>query len=128
MKCCTQVYARNSLEAVRTYCKAFGAKATPEMFNEAHTEYEHCELSVGENPILAVAEAPEEWDVGVIQNMRWQTMTFNAFELGSVEAVKIAFDVLGEGGVVIEEIHEVPWNSCCATIIDRYGVCWWIAV
>lgn len=128
MKCYTQIYARNSLEAVRTYCRAFGAVATLEMFNEAHTEYEHCELSVGENPILAVSEAPEEWDVSVIHGMRWQGMTFNAFELGTVEAVQTAFDVLSEGGVVIEEIHEVPWSSCCATIIDRYGVCWWISI
>ena len=60
--------------------------------------------------------------------MRWQGMTFNAFELGSVEAVQNAFDVLSEGGVVIEGIHEVPWSACCATVIDRYGVCWWISI
>ena len=55
-------------------------------------------------------------------------MTFNAFELGSTEAVKNAFDVLSDGGVVIETIHELPWSKCCATVIDKYGVCWWIAI
>lgn len=33
-----------------------------------------------------------------------------------------------DGGVVIEAIHELPWNKYCATVIDKYGVCWWIAI
>lgn len=90
--------------------------------------YEHCELSVNGEPILAVAEAPEAYDVSVIRRMKWQTMTFNAFQLGSAAAVENAYDVLREGGVVIETIHELPWSQCCATVIDRYGVCWWIAI
>ena len=60
--------------------------------------------------------------------MKWETMTFNVFEMGTKESVYHAFDVLRDGGVVIEAIHEEPWNKCCATIIDRYGVCWWIAI
>lgn len=128
MKCYTQVYVINSMEAVETYCRAFGAKVTYGIKNDAQTAYEHCELSVNNEPILAVAEASEFYDVSMIHRMKWQTMTFNAFELGSTEAVKNAYDVLSEGGVVIEPIHELPWSKCCATIIDRYGVCWWIAI
>lgn len=128
MKCYTQVYVINSIEAVEIYCSAFGAKVTFEIKNDAQTAYEHCELSVNNEPILAVAEAAEPYDVSVIHRMKWQTMTFNAFELGSTDAVKNAYDVLSEGGVVIEEIHELPWNKYCATIIDKYGVCWWIGI
>lgn len=128
MKCYTQVYVINSIEAVETYCRAFGAKVSFEIRNNAQTAYEHCELSVDGEPILAVAEASDSYDVSVIHRMKWQTMTFNAFELGSTDAVKNAFNVLREGGVVIEAIHEVPWSKCCATVIDRYGVCWWIAI
>lgn len=128
MKCYTQVYVMDSIEAVETYCKAFGARVTYEIKNETETAYEHCELSVNGEPVLAVAEAPEAYDVSVIHRMKWQTMTFNAFELGSKDAVDNAFKVLSEGGVVIEEIHELPWNKYCATVIDKYGVCWWIAV
>lgn len=128
MKCYTQVYVINSIEAVEIYCRAFGAKVTFEIKNDAQTVYEHCELSVNNEPILAVAEAAEPYDVSVIHRMKWQTMTFNAFELGSTDAVKNAYDVLSEGGVVIEEIHELPWNKYCATIIDKYGVCWWIGI
>ncbi len=60
--------------------------------------------------------------------MKWETMTFNVFEMGTEKSVQRAFDVLSDGGVVIEEIHEAPWNKCCATVIDKYGVCWWLAI
>ena len=118
----------NSIEAAKTYCKAFGAEATLEMKNADGTAYEHCVLSVNGEGILALAEASEPYDVSAIHQMKLQTMTFNAFELGSTEAVKNAFDVLSDGGVVLEEIHELSWSSCCATVIDKYGVCWWISI
>ena len=118
----------NSIEAAEAYCKAFGAEITLEMKNSSGTAYEHSVLSVDGEGILAVAEAAEPYDVSAIHRMKLQTMTFNAFELGSPEAVKKAFDVLSDGGVVIEEIHELPWSSCCATVIDKYGVCWWISI
>ena len=128
MKCNAQVYVNNSIEAVETYCRAFGAKIRFEIKNADKTEYEHCELSVNDELILAVSETSELYDVSVIHQMKLQTMTFNAYELGSVEAVKNAYDILCEGGLVLEEIHEVPWSKCCATVIDKYGVCWWIAI
>ena len=55
-------------------------------------------------------------------------MTFNVFEMGTEEAVYNAFEVLSEGGAVLEPIHELPWSKCNATIIDKYGVCWWISI
>ena len=128
MKCYTQVYVMNSIEAAKTYCKAFGAEITLEMKNSNGTAYEHCVLSVDGEGILALAEAKNPYDVEVIHKMRWETMTFNAFELGTVDAVKNAFDILRDGGVVIEEIHEYPWSACGATVIDKYGVCWWISI
>ncbi len=128
MKCYTQVYVMNSIEAVELYCRAFGAEVTFEIKTPDQTEFEHCELSVNGEPVLAVAEAPAEYDVNLIHKLKWQTMTFNAFELGSTEAVEKAFRVLSEGGVILEKIHELPWSKCCATVIDKYGVCWWISI
>ena len=128
MKCYTQAYVMNSVEAVETYCRAFGAKVTFEIMNDDKTAYEHCELSVNGEGILAVAEASKSYDVSMIHRMKLQTMTFNAFELGSTDAVDNAFNVLSEGGVVVDEIHELPWSKYCATVIDKYGVCWWIAI
>lgn len=128
MKCYPQVYVMNSFEAAKTYCKAFGAEITVEMKNSSGTAYEHSVLTVNGENILALAEAKKPYDVEAIHAMKLETMTFNAFELGTVEAVKNAFDVLSDGGVVIEEMHEYPWSACGATVIDKYGVCWWISV
>ena len=110
------------------YCEAFGAEVTFAMKNAAGNAYEHCELSVNGEPILALAEAKNPCDIEVVHKKRWQTMTFNAFELGSEAAVAHALQVLSRGGVVLEPLHAVPWSRCCATVIDRYGVCWWLAI
>jgi len=128
MKNYTQVYVKNSIEAVQLYCRAFGAEATLEMKNKTHDAYEHCELSVKGDPFLAVSEAQNPCDVDFIHQKKWQTMTFNVFEMGSEEAVHHAFRVLSEKGVVIDEIQQVPWSTCCATVIDQYGVCWWLSI
>ncbi len=128
MKNYTQVYVNNSLEAAQVYCDAFGAQITRAFPNADHTAYEHCELSVNGEGFLALAEAGHPLDVARIHQMKWNTMTFNAFEMGTKEAVQHAFDVLKNGGVVLEEIHALPWSSCCATVIDKYGVCWWISI
>lgn len=128
MKNYTQVYVKNSYEAAKTYCKAFGAEITREFKNEADTAYEHCELSVNGEGFLALAEASNPCDIEVVHKNKWETMTFNVFEMGSEEAVNNAFEVLSEGGVVIEPIHELPWSKYNATIIDKYGVCWWISI
>ena len=128
MKNYTQVYVKNSLEAANFYCKAFGAEITRAFPNADGTAYEHCELSVNGEGFLALAEAANPCDVAFLHKMKWETMTFNVFEMGSEAAVRHAFDVLREGGAVIDPIHALPWSSCCATVIDKYGVCWWISI
>jgi len=128
MKNYTQVYVNHSVEAAQTYCDAFGAEITRAFPNADGTAYEHCELSVDGEGFLALAEAKGPLDVAAIHKIRWETMTFNVFEMGTEERVRHALDVLRVGGVVLEEIHELPWSSCSATVIDRYGVCWWVSI
>lgn len=98
------------------------------MKNSSGTAYGHCELSVDGEGFLAIGEAKNPCDVDFVHKMKCETMTFNVFEMGTEESVQRAFDVLCDGGVVIEVIHELPWSKCCATVIDKYGVCWWIAI
>ena len=128
MKNYAQVYVKNSLEAAETYCNAFGAEVTRAFFNSDHTAYEHCELSVNGDGFLALAEAKNPCDIDIVHQHRWETMTFNAFEMGTEEAVVHAFQVLSTGGVVLEPIGQLPWSTCCATVIDKYGVCWWLSI
>lgn len=128
MKNYAQVYVKNSFEAAEMYCKAFGAEITVAYKNEDNTAYGHCVLSVNGEEFLALSEAKNPCDISIVHKYKWETMTFNAFEMGTVEAVHNAFRILSDGGVVIESIHEEPWSMCCATIIDKYGVCWWISI
>jgi PhnB protein len=128
MKNYAQVYVKNSLEAAEMYCNAFGAEITYEIKNESGTAYEHCELSVNGEGFLALSEAANPCDISIVHKMKWETMTFNVFEMESEELVSHAFHILSDGGVVIEPIHEVPWSKCCTTVIDKYGVCWWLSI
>ena len=128
MKNYTQVYVKDSFAAAEIYCKAFGAEITREFINVDNTAYEHCELSVNGEGFLALAEAKNPCDISIVHKNKWETMTFNVFEMGTIEAVDNAFRVLSDGGVVLEPIHELPWSKYCATIIDKFGVCWWISI
>lgn len=128
MKNYSQVYVENSFHAAEIYCKAFGAEITFEIKNEDMSGYAHCELSVDGEGFLALSEADNPCDVNIVHKMKWETMTFNVFEMGREELVYRAFDILSDGGIIIKPIQEVPWSKCCATVIDKFGVCWWIAV
>lgn len=65
MKNYTQVYVKNSMEAAKTYCKAFGAEITLEMKNDSGTAYEHCELSVNGDGFLAIGEAKNPCEIPI---------------------------------------------------------------
>lgn len=66
---------------------------------------------------MALAEAKNPCDIETVHKNKWETMTFNVFGMGTEKAVDNAFRVLSEGGVVLEPKY-------CATVIDKYGVCW----
>ena len=85
-------------------------------------------MSVNGEGFLALAEAKNPCDISIVHHNKWETMTFNVFEMGTTEAVDHAYQVLWNGGVILEEIHELPWSKYNATIIDKYGVCWWISI
>ena len=123
MKIGSQAYVRGSVEAAETYCEAFRAEISFGIKDE-NGAYAHCELSSNGERIMALSEAPEDCDVS--PRTGWQTMAFNAFEFGTEEAVRNAYDILREGGTVIHPIGPCPWNPCCADLIDRFGVFWWL--
>ena len=126
MKIGPQVYVRGSIEAVDMYCNAFGADITVHMKDHEGTAYEHCELSVNGQLFMAVSEAPDNCDIH--KKCVWQTMAFNVYDMGSEDAVRHAYDILREGGTVIDPLGPCPWNPCCSNVIDKFGVFWWIAL
>ncbi len=83
---------KNSMEAAKTYYKAFDAEITLEMKNDSGTIYEHYELSINDKGFLAIGEAKNPCDVGFVHKMKWETMTFNVFEMGTEDSVQRVFD------------------------------------
>ena len=126
MKIGPQVYVRGSIEAVEMYCKAFGAEITVQIKDKDKNAYGHCELSVNGQLFMAVSEAPDDCDVS--KKCVWQTMAFNVYDMGSEEAVRNAYDILRDGGTVIDPLGSCDWNSYCSNLIDKFGVFWWIAI
>ena len=119
MKNYTQVYVKNSIEAAQTYCKAFGAEITLEMKNAEGTEYEHCELSVDGEGFLALAEAKNPCDVEFVHKMKWETMTFNVFEMGTEERVRRAFDVLREAALLLTKFTSCPGTNTAPPLLTN---------
>ena len=126
MKIGPQVYVRGSIEAVEMYCKAFCAEISFQIKDSEKNAYAHCELSVNGQLFMAVSEAPDICDVS--KKCVWQTMAFNVYDMGSEEAVRNAYDILRDGGTVIDPLGPCDWNSYCSNLIDRFGVFWWIAI
>lgn len=124
MKIGAQVYVRGSLEAADCYCHAFDA-AIRFFVKDEKGNYAHSELFVGDDFLMNVSEAP--YDFEEHSTYPWRTTAFNVL-LGSEAAVRKAFDMLSDGGTVIEPVGPCPWSECCATIIDKFGVLWWIAI
>lgn len=120
-----QAYVRGSIEAVEMYCKAFGAEITFEIKNDK-VSYAHSELSVDGQFFLNVSEASDDIDAKA-PNERW-TMTFNVYPFENEGAVQHAYDVLRDGGTVMHPLGAVPWSKCCASVIDKFGVFWWIGL
>lgn len=126
MKISSQVYVKGSVEAADMYCRAFGLEKGLEVKDEAKNEYMHCELMLNGELFMAVSEAPKECDTSPKDT--WQTMAFNVYDMGSEEAVRLAYEILKDGGTVIDSLGPCDWNSYCSNLIDRYGVFWWIAI
>lgn len=126
MRISSQVYVKGSVEAVEMYCRAFGLEKGLEVKDDEKNEYMHCELMHGGKLFMAVSEAPKECDTS--PKHKWQTMAFNVYEMGSEEAVRQAYDILRDGGTVIDPLGPCDWNPYCSNLIDRFGVFWWIAI
>jgi PhnB protein len=80
--------------------------------------YFHSELYKDGEEMLSVAEAA---DGGGQEHAVQLGVT-----LESEAEVEKAFALLGAGGTVKRPMGPLPWSPCCAEIIDRFGVWWYI--
>lgn len=68
------------------------------------------------------------WIQNTRSKMKRMKIEPQVYVRGSEEAVRRAYDVLREGGTVIDPLGPCPWNLYCSNLIDRFGVFWWIAI
>lgn len=129
MKIALQAYIQKSAEAIEFYQKAFGATLGYNVRNADGT-FMHAELYLDRQLLLSLSESGS--DVG-IENVRrysptdYPTMNF-CVNLENEDAVKKAYDILIEGGNILLPLGPLPWSTCCANVIDRFGVFWYISV
>ncbi|HAN22097.1 MAG: hypothetical protein A2Y15_03780 [Clostridiales bacterium GWF2_36_10] len=126
------LYVKNSFEAVERYKEAFGLTLGYHVIHdeeEIGQHYFHASLMRGEEEIFAVSEFGnylEDRYLAEIPISRHNTEI--CLGLGSEEAVKKAFSVLSEGGMVITPLESTSWNACVAQVVDKYGIGWFICI
>lgn len=111
------IYVKNSAEAVALYQEVFGLSLGYNVKNDDGSFY-HAELYDDKQPILAVAESAEK---NSCNNVVCLGLT-----LADAKAVHKAFEKLAEHGTVKLTVTSLPWSPCCAEVVDRYGVWWYI--
>lgn len=112
------VYVKKSDEAVELYKKAFGLELGYHVKNPDGT-YFHSELCKDGKEIFDVIESKQEQTTNNIVQL--------GMELESEDAVKKAYELLCEGGKVETPIGPLPWTPCAASVVDRFGVWWYIS-
>ena len=119
-----QVYAKGSVEAVEFYQRAFEASLG---YNVKHPDgtYLHAELIMNGRSFLAVGEAGDNFVRDVFP--KYPAMSFGMV-LDNEEAVRKAYDVLSENAAVCTPLRVQPWSDCCADLVDRFGVYWYLTV
>ncbi|MGX6977692.1 VOC family protein [Vagococcus elongatus] len=110
------ISVKNSSEAVDLYKEAFGLELGYYVKNPDGS-YFHSELSK-DGKGFAVVEAQNE--VAMEQAIQI------GVTLASEEEVHKVYRILSEGGIIKESIGPLPWSPCAATIIDKFGVWWFI--
>ena len=118
MRIGTGLYVKNSVEAVALYREAFGLELGYHVLNPDGS-YFHSELNRDGKEIFSVIEAQR----GKAAEHTVQVSVI----LDSEDEVQKAFALLCEGGVVESPIGPLPWSPCAATVVDRFGVWWYIS-
>ena len=112
------LYVKNSAEAVKRYCEAFGLELGYNVKNPDGSFY-HSELCRDGSPVLSVVEK----DVAAAPESKVQL----GIEMEDDAAVQRAFDMLKEGGTIDMPVRELPWSPCAASVIDKFGIWWYFS-
>ena len=124
------LYIKNTPEAVPFYLNAFGLTLG---YNERNPDgtYLHATLLKDGTEIFCVSESKNEAFVRMMlqSSLRESRPTMSyGLDFTNDSEVQHAYELLREKGTVMLPIGSLPWSSCCAEVIDPYGVYWYLAV
>jgi PhnB protein len=81
--------------------------------------------------VFAVSESQNDTFVNIMLSSSLKearpTMSYG-ITFDNEDEVKKAYSMLAEGGKVLFPLGSLPWSSCCADVVDKYGVYWHITV
>jgi len=130
MKLNSTLYIKNTAEAVAFYQNAFGLTLGYHVQNPDRSMM-HAELCRDGREIFAVSESSNDALVKLMlaSNLKDARPTMSlGITFDSVEEVKTAYQILSLSGTVLFPLGSLPWSSCCAEVVDKYGVCWYLTV
>ena len=128
MKLGATLYIKNTVEAVEFYKEAFGMTLG---YNEKFPDgtFMHAVLLRDGHEVFAVSESQNDTFVNIMLSSLKEarpTMSYG-ITFDNEDEVK-AYSMLAEGGKVLFPLGSLPWSSCCADVVDKYGVYWHITV
>ncbi|WP_438433735.1 VOC family protein [Gorillibacterium sp. sgz500922] len=130
MKLGATLYIQNTVEAVKLYQEAFGLTLGYQVRFPDGT-FLHAELQKDGSEVFAVSECRNDAFVATMRASSLQesrpTMSYS-LTFANAEEVENAYTLLAEGGTVLFPLGSLPWSACCAEVVDRYGVYWYITV
>lgn len=93
--------------------------------------YMHAALLKDGEEIFAVSESAND---AFVENMLKSdlkqlrpTMSYG-IDFSTENEVKKAYEILAEDGTVLRPLGQLPWSACCADVVDKFGVYWYITV
>ncbi|MCL2033541.1 MAG: VOC family protein [Oscillospiraceae bacterium] len=129
MKLNGSICVKGAHEAVEFYKEAFGL-VTAHLGLMPDGTLGHVEFYKDETFIFSMAESDKDSSKALNLILSGDANPVTSFSLDFETEAEIhkAFTVLSKGGRVLSPIEALPWSPCCATVIDKYGVCWYIHV
>lgn len=130
MKLGATAYIQNTPQAIPLYLDAFGLTLG---YNEKFPDgtYLHAALLKDGEEIFCVSESRNDAFVRMMRSSSLQesrpTMSYS-LNFASDAEVKHAFSRLCEGGTVMMPVGSLPWSTCCAEVVDKFGVYWYLTV
>ncbi|GHV34998.1 VOC family protein [Spirochaetia bacterium] len=124
----------NCTEAVEFYEKAFGVKAKVMRYSDAPPSEGYKPPPGTENFIMhACLTNRDDYTVFLADVTPDMPVTFGSgmsisVELDNADSVKSAFDKLKEGGTVTMELQKTFWSEYFGSLVDKFGVSWFIEV